>query len=86
MGLKPPSDPPTKWRGRVERSTPGAGATDSPLSGFTSFGLGWKGRKGADIGERSGVRGMLTGRIAGWMGCREGGEKKKTEVMDSDLI
>lgn len=58
-------------------STPEAGVVDSPRSGFTSFALDWKGRKGADMGERSGVRGMLTGRIAGWTGCWEGGEKKR---------
>lgn len=83
MGLKPLREPPTKCRGRVEMSTPGAGATDSPLSGFSSFGLGWKGRKGADMGESSGVRGMLTGRMAGWTGCR--GEEREEEQIQFDL-
>lgn len=36
-----------------------------------------------DIGDRSGVRGMLTGRMTGWMGCREDGEKKN--IVDIDI-
>ena len=72
MGLKPLKDPPTKWRGKVERIKPAGGeATGSATSTFCSFGLGWKGCMVADRGERSGVRGMLTGSITGWKGCRE---------------
>lgn len=77
MGLKPPRDPPTKWRGKAERIKPaGGGAAGSTGSVFTSFGFGWKGSIAADRGDRSGVRGMLTGRLAGWMGCtgRGGGD------------
>lgn len=68
MGLKPLREPLMKWRGSAERSTPVAGTTDSPRSVFTSFGLGWKEMKGPARGARSGVRGMVMGRMAG---CRE---------------
>lgn len=83
MGLKPPKDPPTKWRGKVEKITPGGGgATDSPISSFSSFGLGWKGSIEGDRGESSGVRGMLMGRIAAWMGCRKRGYRRSCDRKD----
>ncbi|TNN43283.1 hypothetical protein EYF80_046533 [Liparis tanakae] len=46
---------PEDWRGRVERSAPGAAAAaaaHAPRSGFSSLGFARKGRKGADMGER----------------------------------
>lgn len=68
------------------RTLGGGGAAESLRSDFSSVVL--KGRKEGDMGERSGVRGMLSGRMAGWMGCRDenkDGLQHKTDLSKLSL-
>lgn len=69
-GLNPPREPPAWSLGRSDRrfagDRVGDGARVSPFATFTSLSiLGRRGRKGADIGDRSGVSGMLA-RFSPW--------------------